>query len=276
MNDALIKKISELHKKNSDKNWLNSLEERKIEEANFHDLSHHEEISYENKKWYTTVEASRDYLQNWIKSNSKGKIVLDYACGNGEMSIVAANAGASLVIGIDISPISIQNAQKLAIKNNLQDKCFFFQGDCENTELPDNSIETAFCFGVLHHMELNNVYPELERILKPQGKILAGEALNYNPVIRWYRMRTPEMRTEWEKHHILSLKDVDLAKEFFKVGEVRFWHITSFLTAFFRKIPFLMKLALVFCNFIDSILTKIPFIQLMAWQFTFELIKKEK
>ena len=43
------------------------------------------------------------------------------------------------------------------------------------------------------------------------------------------------MRTEWEKAHILSLKDVRFARRFFTVGEVRFWHILSILAYFFAR-----------------------------------------
>lgn len=54
----------------------------------------------------------------------------------------------------------------------------------------------------------------LRRILKPNGVILAVEALDYNPMIKLYRIMTPEMRTEWEKAHILSYKDENLRSGF--------------------------------------------------------------
>jgi hypothetical protein len=76
------------------------------------------------------------------------------------------------------------------------------------------------------------------------------------------------MRTDWEKAHILSMKDVRFAKKFFEVGEIKFWHITSYIAG---KFPFLLKPL----NLLDGLLTKIPLIRLMAWIFTFELIKKK-
>ena len=74
------------------------------------------------------------------------------------------------------------------------------------------------------------------------------------------------MRTDWEKAHILSLKDISFAKRFFLIGEVRYWHIIGYLAG---KFP-------IFFNFlekIDKVLERIPLINLLAWIFTFELIK---
>ena len=44
--------------------------------------------------------------------------------------------------------------------------------------------------------------------------VLGVEALDYNPLIKLYRQLTPDMRTEWEKAHILSLKDLRFAQKF--------------------------------------------------------------
>jgi SAM-dependent methyltransferase len=140
------------------------------------------------------------------------------------------------------------------------------QADAENTELPENSIDTIICSGMLHHLDLSYAFPELRRILAPGGRILAIEALNYNPLIKLYRYLTPAMRTDWEKKHILSLKDLKFAKRFFRVQNIRYWHIVSILAPY-------MKFMLHAFNRVDSFLTKIPLINLMAWIFTFELHK---
>jgi len=120
---------------------------------------------------------------------------------------------------------------------------------------------------MLHHLDLSRAFPELERILAPRGRIFAIEALNYNPAIRLYRRLTPEMRTEWEKNHILGLRDLEYARRFFDLGEIRYWHIASILAP--HAMPLLPVL-----NGIDRVLTRIPLVRLMAWIFTFELVKK--
>jgi len=276
--DSLLEYLDELKKITNDE-WVKNLSTRKIKELEFHDRdrdqSFVEEVKknsdtfekfYGNKKFYTITERSTQYMQNWVKTNSKNKIFLDYACGNGGLAIKAAKNGARLSLGLDISNVSIQNARKFAVENNIQN-VEFFQADAENTKLPDNSIDSIICSGMLHHLDLSFAFPELRRILKPGGKILAVEALDYNPLIKIYRMMTPDMRTEWEKAHILSLKDVDFASRFFKINSIKYWHITAYIGA---KLTFLKPLL---CK-VDPFLERIPFVQRMGWMFTFELEKE--
>ena len=193
---------------------------------------------------------------------------MDYACGNGLKAIIAAKFGAKFVVGLDISRVSVENAKREAKKEGVAEVCRFVQSDAEHTMLPDGSIDTVICSGMLHHLDLSYAFPELRRILSPGGKILAIEALGYNPAIKLYRYFTPAMRTDWEKAHILTLNDIKFAKRFFSVGEIRYWHILSILGPH-------MTFALPALDWMDSLLTRIPIVKRMAWIITFELIKNE-
>jgi len=261
----------------SDKNWKDSLNSRKLKELEFHDKDRDESFKnnfelndtyekfYGNRKYYKITKRSSQYVHNWIKTKSKDKVFLDYACGNGANAILAAESCASLSLGLDISNVSIINAKTISAKKGIKN-IKFFQADAENTKLPNDSIDVIVCSGMLHHLDLSYAFYELRRILKPGGIILAVEALDYNPAIKLYRLLTPLMRTEWEKAHILSLKDIDFAKRYFSIGKVRYWHITGYLAG---KFPILFNLL----EKIDKVLEKIPLINLLAWIFTFELIK---
>ena len=222
---------------------------------------------YGNKKYYNVTKRSNDYLDKWIKNESQGNVILDYACGNGENAIKASKYGAKLSLGFDISSVSVENAKKFASKENLKN-IEFFQADAEKTKLPDNSIDRIICCGMLHHLDLSYAFPEIRRILKPGGKLLAYEALDYNPAIKLYRMLTPKMRTDWEKEHILSLKEINFAKNFFVIGEIRYWHVIGYLAG---KFPLFQKPL----EYIDIFLEKIPHLQKLSWIFTFELVKPE-
>ncbi len=261
----------------SEATWAESLNDRKRKELEFHDLHRDRgrvedlpqdtyEKFYANKKYYTATERSKHYVEDWIAKNSPGKVFLDYACGNGFNAISAAKNGAELAIGIDISPRSIKNARADAKSAKVEKNAFFVQADAEDTKLPASSIDSVICSGMLHHLDLACALPELKRILKPGGKILAVEALDYNPFIKLYRNLTPSMRTEWEKSHILSLKDVKFAKTLFSVGEIKYWHITSILTPHMERLRG-------FFDKLDTTLTRIPYLQRMAWIFTFEMTK---
>lgn len=223
---------------------------------------------YGNRKYYSTTQRSLAHSYDWIEKHSRGKVVLDYACGDGNMAMRAARAGAKLVVGLDISDVSIANCRRKAAEEGLTN-VRFVQSNAERTLMPDESFDAVLCFGMLHHLDLSYAFPELRRILKVGGKVYAAEALDYNPAIKLYRKLTPQMRTEWEKSHILGLKDLDFARRFFDIGEVRYWHVAGYAAG---KVPALLPML----NIIDGALEHFPGIQLMAWIWTFELIRPEK
>ncbi len=275
----LLEQINEIDKI-TDQEWKSDLSERKLKELEFADRARSQsrieqtidsdtyEKYYGNKKYYLSTRRSKQFVKDWITKESKDKVFLDYACGNGENAIFAAQNGAALSLGFDISGVSVSNARNTAREARLNDNIRFFQADAENTKIPNNSIDAIICSGVLHHLDLSYVFPELRRILKPGGKILAVEALNYNPAIKLYRFLTPDMRTKWEKAHILDLSDVKFASHFFDVKEIRYWHVVCYAAG---KIPWLFPLL----DRLDLVLEKVPYIQRMAWIFTFVLEKRQ-
>jgi ubiquinone/menaquinone biosynthesis C-methylase UbiE len=263
----------------SNEEWLASLSERKKKELEFHDRDRDRsgqstldsdtyERFYGNKKYYKATSRSKRFVENWIAEHVPGRVFLDYACGNGAQAITAARHGARLSVGIDISRTSIENARADARLAGVESTTRFVQADAENTKLPDGSIDVVLCSGMLHHLDLSFAFPELRRILAKGGRILAVEALDYNPAIKLYRMLTPQMRTEWESAHILSFADIKFARRFFDVSDIRYWHITSISAP---HLPFIPASAF---DSIDYCLERLPGIQLMAWMFTFVMTKK--
>lgn len=256
---------------------VETLEPRKRDELEFHDryrdASARVELGgdefdqiYGNERFYKVTEVSLAYTKDWITKHSRGSIFLDFACGDGGNSRRAAAAGAELAVGIDLSDVSVQNCRTDAEAAGVAESTLYLQADCEHTGFPDGSFDTIICSGVLHHMDLSFAFPELRRILAPGGRILCVEALAVNPAIQWYRNRTPEMRTEWEKNHILGPKDLKLAKRFFDIGDVHYWHLSSIAAAY---APRLLKPL----NAVDSLLCKVPGVRSLSWVFTFELLK---
>jgi SAM-dependent methyltransferase len=230
------------------------------------------ELKRGNKRFYSTVARSKHYVHDWIDRHAPNRIVLDYACGQGELALRAARAGAELAIGLDISRTSIANARADATDDQLAGTTYFLQGDCEQTGLPDECVDVLICSGMLHHLDVRQAYPEMHRVLKPGGVCLAVEALDYNPLVKLYRRLTPGLRTAWEKEHILSHRELRLARRYFEVRNVRYWHLASILAAGLRRTP-LFRPALAVGNAVDSVLLRVPPIAYMAWQFSFELHK---
>lgn len=275
---AQLKKIEMI----TDQEWMESLNARKKAEMEFHDKWRdrgrlgdmgHDNDTYEhlygNLKYYAATRNSWGYLNDRIDDVAKDKIFLDYACGNGLHTQKAARAGAKLAIGLDVSGTSVENAKRNAAKEGLTGNTFFVQADAENTKLPDDSVDVILCSGMLHHLDLSYAFHEMRRVLVPGGRVLIFDALGYNPAINLYRKLTPQMRTEWEAKHILTLKDLDFARRFFSVEDVRYWHITAILQP---HIPWAAGIL----RAIDDVLTSIPLVRLLAWAWTFELVKAEE
>ena len=258
--------------------WLSTLETRKLKELEFHNDHRtpgaqadqpkdvYEQL-YGNKKYYATTALSGEYFESWIRNRCKDKIVLDYACGNGNNTRRAARAGATLAIGLDISDVSVRNAQRAAAEEGLEQNIVFVQGDCEATGLPFSSVDVVICVGMLHHLDLSFALPEIRRILKPGGICFGLEALDYNPAIKLYRHLTPQMRTEWERAHILSYRDLRFMERFFDIRNVRHWHLLSIAGV---KVPRLLPIF----NWLDQRLLRLPGLKLMSWMFSFEMHKR--
>jgi ubiquinone/menaquinone biosynthesis C-methylase UbiE len=258
--------------------WVEGLEDRKREEAEFHDdyrANHqNEQKTAPNQRFYDAASVVNEYVDEWIRKRpaSGTGTFLDYACGDGTQTLSAARAGAKLAVGIDISETSIRNAIENAAAAGVSDRTRFLQRDCEDTGLPAGSFSSALCSGMLHHLDLSRAFPELARLMDKGGRILCVEALSHNPIIQLYRNRTPELRTEWEKSHILGMRELEYAKRWFMVENVRFFLMAAPLATLLpagRMRGAFLRVG----HAIDGVATRIPGLQRWSWQFAFELVK---
>jgi SAM-dependent methyltransferase len=257
--------------------WLAGLENRKREEAEFHDLDRagrrdEDPESTPNRRFYEAAEIVKSALADRLASLVPGAIFLDYACGNGSQTIAAARDGAAVALGIDISETSIRNATDAAAEAGVANVARFLQRDCEETGLPDGAFDLCLCSGMLHHLDLSRAFPELCRIMAPGGRIVCLEALAYNPFIQLYRNLTPTLRTEWERRHILGLREVHYGRQWFAVENMRFFLLTAPLATLLPSGP-LRRAGLRVAHAIDAVATRAPFLKYWSWMFTFELVK---
>lgn len=259
--------------------WLRLQEARKQQEAEFHDKDregHRDEgddgeISH-NRRFYVAASGPGMRLERFIRKNAPGNVVLDYACGHGAQTVKAAKYGAKLAVGIDISSVSVRNAEENAAIAGVSNRTRFLQRDCEKTGFPDESFDYAICSGMLHHLHLPFAFPELRRVLKNGGRVFCNEALSYNPVIQWYRNRTPELRTAWEKEHILGMRDLALARKWFAVENVKFYNLVAPLAGFLPAGP-ARTVGVKLLGGLDEVLTRVPLLKYWSWVFTFELVR---
>ena len=226
-----------------------------------HDAFEHH---FSNAKFYAITHLSEKYQYGWLKERCKpGLNILDFACGNGENGIYAAQCGANAV-GIDISPEGVTNANLNAEKLGVADHCKFVVMDGENMSFPDNAFDLGVEYGALHHVELDRAMSGLARVLKPEGEMICVEALRHNPIIHWYRRRTPHLRTEWEIEHILGVDQLEVLRKHFHEVNVKFFHLAALAAVPFRK-TFLFKPLRTMLDMIDRVILSNQVIGKYAW-----------
>jgi ubiquinone/menaquinone biosynthesis C-methylase UbiE len=98
-----------------------------------------------------------------------GTTVLDVACGNGNLAILAAKKGAH-VTGIDIADNLIESAKNRAAAEGVDVK--FEQGDAEAMPYADNSFDLVVTmFGAMFAPRPEVAASELVRVCRPGGRI---------------------------------------------------------------------------------------------------------
>jgi SAM-dependent methyltransferase len=230
---------------------------------------------FSNMKYYAVTVTSEEYKHRWLDKRCRpGKRVLDFACGNGENGIYAATAGADCT-GIDISPEGVANSNKNAEKFGVADHCRFVTMDGEKMTFADNTFDLGVEYGALHHVELDKALSEIARVLKPEGEMICVEALRHNPLIHWYRRRTPHLRTEWEVDHILGVESLDIMRKYFGKVEVRFFHLTALALVPLRK-TFLFRFLLPVFNLMDRVLLSTQLVGKFGWIMIVELGQPKK
>ncbi|KZT21407.1 S-adenosyl-L-methionine-dependent methyltransferase [Neolentinus lepideus HHB14362 ss-1] len=116
----------------------------------------------------------------------KGKTVLDVGCGTGILSMFAAKAGASHVVGIDMSNI-IDQAEKIIEANGFKDKITLVKGKLEEASLPiqqfDIIVSEWMGYFLLYESMLDTVLMARDKYLKPDGLIFPDNAALYMAAI---------------------------------------------------------------------------------------------
>lgn len=124
-----------------------------------------------------------------LAQDIRGKRVLDYACGRGDVAVYLSQKEA-IVSGFDVSDNAIEVA-KVKAKANQQEIDFQVM-DASALDYPGEEFDFIIGTEALHHVIiLPGVPEELNRILKPTGLIVFGENWGFdNPLFQLGRELT--------------------------------------------------------------------------------------
>ena len=230
------------------------------------------EQHFSNVKFYAIARASFSWRDDILRRHCPGKVCLDYCCGNGEAALLMAQLGAREAHGVDLSPVAVENARRLAADAGVGERTHYAVMDAEHLKFPNDHFDVIHVYGALHHLDLKAAFTELARVLRPDGVIVCTEALRHNPLIHWYRKRTPHLRTAWEVEHILGIPEIQTGRQWFADIHIRYFHLFTLMAVPFRKSAVFHPL-LGLLEWLDAWALRIPGLRRMAWQAVFTLEK---
>lgn len=119
-----------------------------------------------------------------------GKSVLEYGCGLGEISVLLAKSNAQ-VTTFDLSPASVAVTKQRACVNNVGTQINAFVAAGENLPFANESFDIVFGKAILHHVDVNQGWYDIYRVLKKGGKAVFIEPMGMNPLLKFARNHLP-------------------------------------------------------------------------------------
>jgi ubiquinone/menaquinone biosynthesis C-methylase UbiE len=121
------------------------------------------------------IENVRGYVK-MLHTKTQGKSLLDVGCGMGFM-IDIAKEYFSYIRGIDVTPAMLEKVD-LTSKNNCDIQVSLSK--CERMPYENDSFDACTSYAVLHHLsDLDAVFREMYRVLKPGGMLFTGLDPNF-------------------------------------------------------------------------------------------------
>lgn len=107
-----------------------------------------------------------------------GEVVVDVACGTGDLTEAFAKSPASKVIGIDFTPemLDVAGRKRTSLSPEIAAKIEYREGDAQALDLPDASADiVSIAFGIRNVADPARALREFARILRPGGRLVVLE-----------------------------------------------------------------------------------------------------
>tara|TARA_Y100000746_G_C15441145_1_gene422948 strand:- start:169 stop:891 length:723 start_codon:yes stop_codon:yes gene_type:complete len=207
----------------------------------------------QNKFYWATDIDTKAHKEDTLKAINN-KDILEIGCASGGDASDYVNY-ANSYIGLDISDEAIKNCKALELKN-----AEFFCVDGHIIPLEDQTLDYVVVTSLLHHLDIEKTFSEIDRVLKEGGSLIFLEPLGTNPLFQIYRFLTPKARTDDERP--FTFGDLRLMQSYFTFNEVRWFGFLNILSAYIR-IDAIRKLLTTFDRFLSK-----TFLKYFFWQFS--------
>jgi len=209
-------------------------------------------------------------LNQQIKKNRKIN-VLEIGCAAGTFF---SNACMQLGERCNFVGVELAYNQLLLLRNKFSLNGYSNYTLINDTILSDiflqNQFHIIYAGGILHHIvksERSKLYQRLNSLLTENGKLIACEPLNINPVLALARKLTCRFRPNLAWEHPFSNQDVDEFMHKLKVCEITFKDGVTILAIFMSPFNTLHKLFYSKLSELDEILTANPHFRFVASRF---------
>jgi ubiquinone/menaquinone biosynthesis C-methylase UbiE len=121
--------------------------------------------------WHAQLSAAHRRVLALAKP-TEGEVVLDVACGTGQLALGVADivGDQGQVIGIDISERMVETAQQHADEQR-RDNVKFLHMEAEQLAWPDACFDLVICaFGLMYMLDPAQALLEIRRVLRPGGR----------------------------------------------------------------------------------------------------------
>lgn len=225
------------------------------------------------------LEKSERHFRELLKQFAPNTRALEIGCGCGEHSIFAALNGSS-VVGLDIAPSSILQAQNTLLAINKPLECLFQSTDVRSYLLNHpNEFSLIFDHESFASFKFSELMSCVLSASMPNARLVGIESFSSNPIFKLNRFIGYKRgrRTRSEFKNAFSSNQLKALQFCYSDLQVQYYHILTPFTAITIKFPaVIQRLVQLFFNQIDTLILKIPLFRFMAFKVVFCAHKPRK
>jgi SAM-dependent methyltransferase len=172
-------------------------------------------ILYDPPAFDSVVDMAFTFLQP-----QPGERGLDLGGGEGKETVRLAELSAC-VVSVDLSHAQLTRA-RAHLANSASSHVDFVQADAAHLPFAQGVFRLIYGKAILHHLDLNAVQSEVQRVLSPGGRAAFAEPLAHAPLFSLMRRVTPPWRSH-DEHPLTYAETIQFARTFaYREGQYKF------------------------------------------------------